>query len=96
MRLSELATAAPELKEDEIEQIAALPLGSRVDLNPWNNQIRLIETKPVALLSARDKMPFEVTPFMIHLTRFKPADGTTVPAEEQKTPPSQTQTTENR
>ena len=96
LRLSELATAAPELKEDEIEQIAALPLGSRVELNPWNNQIRLIETKPVALLSARDKMPFEVTPFMIHLTRFKPADGTTVPAEEQKTTRSQTQTTENR
>ena len=96
LRLSELASAAPKLKEEAIEQIAALPLGSRVELNPWNNQIRLIETKPVALLSARDKMPFEVTPFMIHLTRFKPADKTTVPAEEQKTTPSQTQTTENR
>ena len=96
LRLSELAAEAPELKEDEIEQIAALPLGSRVELNPWNNEIRLIETKPVALLSARDKMPFEVTPFMIHLTRFKPADRTYVPAKEQTTTPSQTQTTENR
>ena len=27
------------------------------------------KTKPVALLSAREKMPFEVTPFYLHLTR---------------------------
>ena len=96
LRLSDLASQAPELKEHEIEQIAALPLGSRVELNPWNNEIRLIETKPVALLSARDKMPFEVSPFVIHLTRFKPADRTTPPTKEQKTTPPETQTTENR
>ena len=96
LRLSDLASQAPELKEDEIEQIAALPLGSRVELNPWNNEIRLIETKPVALLSARDKMPFEVSPFVIHLTRFKPADRTTPSSKEQATTPPETQTTENR
>jgi hypothetical protein len=28
-----------------------------------------VKTRPVALLSAREKLPFEVTPFVIHLTR---------------------------
>ena len=69
-RLAEFAASAPELDENKIEQIAALPLGSRVKLNPWNNRIELIKTKPLALLSAREKMPFEVTPFVLHLTRI--------------------------
>ncbi len=68
-RLAEFAASAPELDEAKIEQIAALPLGSRVKLNPWNNRIELVKTRPLALLSAREKMPFEVTPFALYLTR---------------------------
>jgi Peptidase family M48 len=68
-RLAEFAASAPALEEDRIEQIAALPLGSRVKLNPWNNRIELVKARPLALLSAREKMPFEVTPFAPYLTR---------------------------
>ena len=68
-RLAEFAAAAPPLEENKLDQIAALPLGSRVKLNPWNNTIDLVKTRPVELLSAREKMPFEVTPFVLHLTR---------------------------
>ncbi len=71
LRLSELAGKAPDLDEGKMEQIAALPLGSRLRLDPWTNTLHLVKTKPVALLSARDKMPFEVTPFVIHLTRME-------------------------
>ncbi len=70
--LAEFAANAPALEEDKIEQIAALPLGSRVKLDPWNNQIALVKARPLALLSAREKMPFEVTPFALHLTRVEP------------------------
>ncbi len=70
-RLAEFAASAPELEEDRLEQIAALPLGSRIRLNPWNNRIELVKTRPLALLSAREKMPFEVTPFVLHLARFE-------------------------
>jgi hypothetical protein len=70
LRLEELARQAPELEEDRLEQIAALPLGSRVRLDPWTNQITLKEAKPVELRTAKDKMPFEVTPFMPYLTRL--------------------------
>ena len=75
-----LAAQAPALEQDKLEQIAALPLGSRIHLDPWNNQIDLIKTKPVSLISARDKLPFEVTPFIIHLTRTAAADGKQNPA----------------
>ena len=75
-RLSELAESAPDLDEDKIDQIAALPLGSRVKLNPWTNALSLIKAEPVALLTAKDKMPFRVTPFVLHLTRVETGDST--------------------
>jgi len=67
--LSELAQKAPALAEGRMEQIAALPLGSRVKADPWSNQLTLLKARSVTLLSAREKMPFEVTPFVLHLTR---------------------------
>jgi protein involved in polysaccharide export with SLBB domain len=75
-RLAEFTASAPELDEDKLEQIAALPLGSRVKLNPWNNQLELVKTRPIVLLSPREKMPFEVTPFVLYLTRVgEPVDS---------------------
>jgi hypothetical protein len=68
-RLASFAAAAPALDENKIEQIAALPLGSRVRVNPWSNQVTLVKTRPISLLSAREKMPFEITPFALYLTR---------------------------
>ena len=77
-RLAEFAASAPALDENKIDQIAALPLGSRIKLNPWNNHIELIKTRPLALLSAREKMPFEVTPFVLRLTRVDEPAGNAV------------------
>lgn len=75
LRMSELLNKAPELDERKKDQIAALPLGGRIRLDPWSNQVELAKTKPVALLSAREKMPFEVTPVFPYLTRI-PTNGT--------------------
>jgi len=68
-RLASFAEAAPALELEKLDQIAALPLGSRVKLNPWTNQLALAKSRPLALLSPREKMPFEVTPFVLYLTR---------------------------
>ena len=68
-RFSELVASAPALAEGTLDQIAALPLGSRIKVDPWSARITMVKTRPVALLSAREKMPFEVTPVVIHLTR---------------------------
>jgi hypothetical protein len=71
LRLQSLAETGPALDEKKLDQIAALPLGSRIRVDPWNNHISLLQAKPVSLLSARDKLPFEITPFMIPLSRVE-------------------------
>ena len=76
-RMSSLMTASPEFDPKKPDQIAALPLGGRVKVDPWNNQLDLIKTKPVAITTAAEKMPFEVTPFFPFLTRL----GTGTPAK---------------
>jgi hypothetical protein len=38
-------------------------LGGRVKLNAWNDHVELIKTTPLAITSARYKMPLQVTPF---------------------------------
>jgi hypothetical protein len=74
----QLISTAPELKTEKLDQIAALPIGARIKLDPWSDHVELVQAKPVALLSAREKMPFEVTPFMPFLTRYqKPGSGIT-------------------
>lgn len=69
-RLSGLATQGPALDNTKLDQIAALPLGGRVKVNPWDNRAEMVKTAPVAITSARDKMPFEVTPFFPRLSRY--------------------------
>ncbi len=70
IRLSALAQQGPALDNAKIDQIAALPLGGRVKVNPWDDKAEMVKTAPVAITSARDKMPFEVTPFFPRLARF--------------------------
>jgi hypothetical protein len=73
---SQLMSAAPNLDPTKLDQISALPLGGRLKLDPWNDHVELLKAKPVPLLSAREKMPFEITPFMPFLTRYqKPGSG---------------------
>jgi hypothetical protein len=69
-RLAALMTSAPSLDESKLDQIAALPLGGRIKLDPWQDHVEMIKAAPVSITSARDKMPFEVTPFFPRLTRL--------------------------
>jgi hypothetical protein len=70
IRLSALATTGPALDPNKLDQIAALPMGGRVKLNAWTDRVELTKSAPVAITSARDKMPFEVTPFFPRLSRL--------------------------
>ena len=69
-RMSTLVASAPELDPKRLDQIAALPLGGRIKVDPWSDQVELSKAKPVALTSAREKMEFEITPFFPYLTRM--------------------------
>ncbi len=70
VRMSRIAELAPELDPASLTQIAALPLGSRVHLDPWNARIELMTNNNPPVLSAREKMPFLVTPLMPYLVRL--------------------------
>jgi Peptidase family M48 len=69
-RMVALMNAAPTLNHDKLDQMSALPLGARVKLNAWNDQVELIKTTPGGITSAREKMPLELTPFFPHMTRY--------------------------
>jgi Peptidase family M48 len=58
------ATNAPSNKV-----LAALPLGGRIKMDPWNDELTMLKAKPVNIVAEREKMPFEVTPFVIYLSR---------------------------
>ena len=69
LTMAALVQRAPELKRGDPHQLAALPLGSRIKLDPWDDHVSLKKSKAEAVLSARDKMPFEVTPMIPNLVR---------------------------
>jgi hypothetical protein len=49
--------------------IAALPLGGRIKVEPWNNQLQLLKSKPAGTVAENEVTPFELTPFVLYLTR---------------------------
>jgi Peptidase family M48 len=75
LRMSSLVAGAPNLDEKRLDQIAALPLGGRIKVDPWSDQVELSKAKPVALTSAREKMEFEITPVFPYLTRLSSGGG---------------------
>jgi hypothetical protein len=89
IRMSSLLAAAPELNAKSVDQIAALPLGGRIKIDPWTDQAELSKAKPVALISAREKMEFEITPFFPYLTRL--STGGTEKVAFTTSSPSQTE-----
>jgi len=68
IRMSALLASAPQLDEHRTDQIAALPLGARIKLDPWSDQVEFTKAHCVPLVLAREKMPFEITPFFPYLT----------------------------
>jgi hypothetical protein len=63
------AVAADTEDKPAANEIVALPLGGRVKIDPWSDDLFLLKSAPVGHISERDKMPFEITPFMLYLTR---------------------------
>ena len=66
---SSAPTPNPSSAPASTAPIAALPLGGRVKVDPWNDQVEMLKSKPVGTVTEQEKMPFEVTPFMLYLTR---------------------------
>jgi hypothetical protein len=56
--------------------IAALPLGGRVKIDPWTGRLQMLKSKPVSALAEYEKIPFEITPFVLFLTRHEDIPST--------------------
>src|ERR1700678_80536 len=93
IRMASLMASAPALEKSRTDQIAALPLGGRIKVDPWSDQVEMAKGKLVPLNSAREKMPFEITPPFPFLTRISTpgADkvALTAPTGDQKQNPKQ-------
>jgi Peptidase family M48 len=78
--IGDLKSSTPVDPKQNPQMIAALPIGGRVKLDPWNDNLTMIKSKPVGTVAEREKMPFEVTPFMPYLTRFGSDTGKPIAA----------------
>jgi len=70
--LSALMQQAPELVPEKLDQIAALPLGARLVVDPWSCRVDLLPASNVPLASAREKVPLAITPLMPYIRYADP------------------------
>ena len=80
--MNSVAENAPPLELDNPQQIVALPLGSRVKLEPWAGQLKFVKASPPHIYSAKDKLALEVTPFSPYLVRHEVSAKTRISVEE--------------
>jgi len=78
--------AAGDAKAAGAPKLAALPIGGRVKMDPWSDKLEMLKSKPVGVIAEREKMPFEVTPFMPYLTRFGSENAKPIAASAQQAP----------
>jgi len=69
--MAELARSAPKINWDDLAQTPALPLGSCLKTDPWDDKVHMLNAKRYAPMNPRDKMPLEVTPVYFKLQRYE-------------------------
>jgi hypothetical protein len=79
----------PKLDMKDLKQQAAMPLASFLRFDPWTDQVFVLHSAFEPLLTAADKMPFEVEPVYLKLSYYKaPAEpAAATPAAAPTTPP---------
>ena len=68
--MAELQRQAPKLNWDDLTQRPALPLGSWLKTDPWDDKVHQLNAKIYAYMNPRDKMPLELTPVFYKLQRY--------------------------
>lgn len=94
--LQGLVAKGPKLNNSDLKQQAAMPLSQFLRRDPWTDQVIKLNSAYEPLLSARDKLPFEITPVYLRLAYWTPpaapagapapASGTGTPAPAQPAP----------
>jgi hypothetical protein len=71
IRMAALTTGAPTIAPKNVDQIAALPLGARIQVNAWDGSVSFTDRKAVPLIAPSEKMPFQVNPVIPYLRVIK-------------------------
>ncbi len=71
--MADLLKMATKLNWDDLAQRPALPLGSWLKTDPWDDRVHPLNAKIYAYMNPRDKMPLEVTPIFYKLQRYDAA-----------------------
>ena len=72
--LHALVAKSQPLQMKNLDQLAALPLGSHLRINAWDDSVASRQAKPTALVNVREKMPFEVAPLYFTLATYAHAE----------------------
>jgi hypothetical protein len=70
-RLGALMQSAPQLNAS-LTQVAALPLGARLIVDPWSSQLELLRNTNVQAMSSREKLPLAIAPLVPYIRYMEP------------------------
>jgi hypothetical protein len=87
--MADLEKMAPKLNWDDMKQTAALPLGSWLKTDPWDDKVHMMNAPQYLPINAREKMPLEVTPIFYKLQRYDLAQNNPAPAPGASAPTTQ-------
>jgi hypothetical protein len=62
---------APQLNAS-LTQVAALPPGARLIVDPWSSQLELLRNTNVQAMSSREKLPLAVAPLVPYISYMEP------------------------
>ena len=69
--MAAMMSKGPKLDMKDLKQQAAMPLASFLRFDPWTDQVFVMHSAFEPLLTAADKMPFEVEPVYLKLSYYK-------------------------
>ncbi len=84
--MAAMMSKGPKLDMKDLKQQAAMPLASFLRFDPWTDQVFVMHSAFEPLLTAADKMPFEVEPVYLKLSYYKAPDVAPAAAPATTTP----------
>jgi Peptidase family M48 len=72
---AQLSNTPHDAMAKEEGQTPEMPLGSRVLLDPWADQLEIMRDRPMASASKRGRQPFQISPFLPYLVQSSAAGG---------------------
>jgi hypothetical protein len=91
--MAAMMSKGPKLDMKDLKQQAAMPLASFLRFDPWTDQVFVLHSAFEPLLTAADKMPFEVEPVYLKLSYYKAPVEPAAAAPAASTPPPPADTT---